>query len=158
VSPSHPNIAKLPPIEAFSQLENTICKRSQIFLSDKKPLVLLEFDEAYTMTKLQHTETFNWSNFHVVQRVLRTMKESLVFSVFLSTTGKISEFVPSKQKDPSNRINAGELKLIQPYTDLGFDQFAKRISKISSENQTLKYITSDEHIAHYGRPMYVYLS
>jgi hypothetical protein len=47
---------------------------------------------------------------------------------------------------------AGMLLLIAPYTDLGFDQLAKKIAHDGND------ITSDNHIAHYGCPMYVYHS
>jgi hypothetical protein len=82
------------------------------------------------------------------------MNDSSLFSLFLSTTGKIDQFVSSRDKDGSGRIIAGILKLIQPYTDLGFDQLAKKVAL----GFTLDDITSDLFIAHLGRPMYVYLS
>ena len=84
---------------------------------------------------------------------MRSMNHCSLFSLFLSTTGKITQFASSKHKDLSGRVVAGMLLLIAPYTDLGFDQLAKKIAH--DENFTL---TSDNHIAHYGRPMYVYHS
>jgi hypothetical protein len=79
------------------------------------------------------------------------MKIKSLFSLFLSTTGKINQFVPSPLNDDSARIMRGELRLIQPFTDLGFDQLAKKIS--FDNDLTIEHITSDDYIAHFGRPM-----
>ena len=81
------------------------------------------------------------------------MNRCSLFSLFLSTTGKITQFTSSKDKDLSGRVVNGILILIAPYADLGFDQLAKKIAH--DGNSTLDDIASDNHIAHYGRPMYV---
>jgi hypothetical protein len=56
------------------------------------------------------------------------MNHCSLFSLFLSTTGKITKFTSSKDKDISGHVVAGMLLLIAPYTDLGFDQLAKKIA------------------------------
>jgi hypothetical protein len=84
------------------------------------------------------------------------MNHCSLFSLFLSTTGKITQFTSSKDKDLSGHIVAGILLLIAPYMDLGFDQLAKKIAH--DGNFTLDDITSHNHIAHYGCPMYIYHS
>jgi hypothetical protein len=118
--------------------------------ANEEPLVILEFDEAHTMTE-RRSQTPEWSNFSELRRALRSLKNSSLFSVFLSTTGKITQFVSSPSKDLSSRIVAGLLSLNQPYTDLGFDQLARKISHHGSS--TIDDITSDAYIAHLGRPM-----
>lgn len=84
------------------------------------------------------------------------MHDSSLFSLFLSTTGKVNQFVPSPKNDTSARIIKGELALVQPFTDIGFDQLAKKVAL--DGRLTIDEITSDDYIAHFGRPMYVYLN
>jgi hypothetical protein len=48
----------------------------------------------------------------------------LLVSLFLSTTGKISQFTSAIDEDLSKRVVEGKLVIIQPYTDLGFDPLA----------------------------------
>jgi hypothetical protein len=83
------------------------------------------------------------------------MKQLSLFSLFLSTTGKMKQSVPSPEKDYSGRIMKRILRPYPPFTDLGFDQLAKKITL--NGHPTLDDITSDEYIAHFGRPMYVFL-
>lgn len=71
----------------------------------------------------------------------------------MSTTGKISQFTSAPEEDASFRILSGELKLIQPFTDLGFDTLARKVSL--SKGLDLGDLTSNEFIAHFGRPLYV---
>lgn len=71
----------------------------------------------------------------------------------MSTTGKISQFTPTPKEDPSRRINSGDLTLIQPFRALGFDTLASVVSlQVPSDLETF---TSDSHMAHLGRPLYV---
>jgi hypothetical protein len=70
------------------------------------------------------------------------MNHCSLFSLFLSTTGKIMQFTSLKDKDISGHFVAGMLLLIAPYTDLGFDQLAKKIAH--DGNFTLADITSDK--------------
>lgn len=58
----------------------------------------------------------------------------------------------AKDEDVSKRILAGELFLIQPFTDLGFDTLAE---KISVTDLNLANFIGDSHIVHIGRPLYV---
>jgi hypothetical protein len=173
VSPYHPDAGKFPPVTAFAALEKVIRNeppesptpsaglKSRLRKSSKKlvtpdePLVILGFDEAHTTTELRSQPQSEWSNFGQLRRALRSLNQSPLFSLFLSTTGKISQFASARDKDLSARIVAGILVLIQPYTDLGFDQLARKIAH--NGTFTLEGITSDDHIAHYGRPMYVFL-
>ena len=62
----------------------------------------------------------------------------------------MSQFT-SPFEDTSNRIIVGGLSLIEPFTDLGFDILAEKISLNSG--WTLERVTADSHIAHLGRPL-----
>jgi hypothetical protein len=125
-------------------------KVPESILFEDDPLIILEFDEAHTMTERTSTE---WSNLSEFRHALWSLKELSLFSLFLSTTGKINQFVPSPEMDYSRRIIPRLLRLFQPLTDLGFDQLAKKITL--DGDLTLDDITSDDYIAHLGRPMYV---
>lgn len=74
------------------------------------------------------------------------MNHCSLFSLLLSTTGKITQFPSSKDKDRSGRVVTGILLLIAPYTDLGFDQLAKKIAHDGTF--TLNDITSSNWIYH----------
>jgi hypothetical protein len=117
----------------------------------KTPLVILAFDEAHVLTTVQNGVL--WSNFSELRHALRGLNRLPCFSLFLSTTGKISQFTPSKDDDVSLRVVDGDLTLIQPFTDIGFDALAIKISL--SNNWTLEAVSSISHMAHYGRPLYV---
>jgi hypothetical protein len=115
--------------------------------------VILEFDEAHTMTERPSDPESDWTNFSELRRALRYLQTLSLFSLFLSTTGKINQFVPSPQNEYSSRIIRRLLRLFQPFTDLGFDQLSQKVS--IDGRLTIDDITSDDFIAHFGRPMYV---
>jgi hypothetical protein len=128
--------------------------------AEEEPYVILEFDEAHTLTLRQGAAPLDWSNFSELRRALRSLYHSSLFTLFLSTTGKITLFVSSKDRDLSTRIMEGELHLIEPFTNLGFDQLAIKIKEENSEEAvlgeekwTLNRVVTDNHICHYGRPM-----
>ena len=123
---------------------------------DIMPLVILAFDEAHTLTDREGNREAAWSNFSELRHVLRALHRFPLFSLFLSTTGKISQFTSAKDEDVSRRVILGQLALIQPFTDLGFDTLAKPISL--EEDWDLESVTTDSHIAHLGRPLYVSLN
>ena len=121
---------------------------------DRTPLVILAFDEAHTLTDREGGREEAWSNFSELRHVLRALHRFPLFSLFLSTTGKISQFTSAKDEDVSRRVILGQLALIQPFTDLGFDTLAKPVSV--DEDGDLESVTTDSHIAHLGRPLYVF--
>ena len=117
--------------------------------------VILAFDEAHALTGREKVENQNslqqWSLFSEFRRALRDLNESPIFSLFLSTTGKVSQFSARKADDPSRRVQLGLASLIVPFTDLGFDQFAKPIKTDGST--LLDTIASDQHMVTLGRPL-----
>jgi hypothetical protein len=125
-------------------------------LSD--PLVILAFDEPHTITKQQQQGGEQWSVFNELRYVLRRLRDRPLFSLFLSTTGKISRFASYAVKevqDNSARIILPNLVVIQPYTDLGFDALSRKIAVNGSWD--LERLTTDAHISSMGRPLYVTL-
>jgi hypothetical protein len=122
----------------------------------EEPLVIFACDEAHTLAKLHHAGSREWSKFTQLQLALRSLHNRALFSLFLSRTGKISQSTLSTSvmtDDASARIFQGPLNFIQPFTDLGFDQLAKKVSVDGSWN--LKMLTQDSHIVSLGRPMCV---
>ncbi|KIL67286.1 hypothetical protein M378DRAFT_9526 [Amanita muscaria Koide BX008] len=123
------------------------------------PLVILAFDEAHTLTwpaalaltKREATGYATWSNYSVLRHVLRALHNFPLFALFLSTMGNISQFI-SPNEDTSGRIIIGDLKLIQPYTDLGFDTLANKV--VLDGHWNLERVTEDSHIVHMGRPLF----
>jgi hypothetical protein len=120
------------------------------------PLIILAFDEAHTLTERKNTHSTQWSHFSELRHALRTLHRFSCFSLFMSTTGKISQFTSAPTEDFSLRILSGELFLIQPFTDVGFDTLARKISL--NERCDLEELASNSHIVHLGRPLYVVFS
>ncbi|EDR02266.1 uncharacterized protein LACBIDRAFT_295447 [Laccaria bicolor S238N-H82] len=121
--------------------------------ADEVPLIILAFDEAHTIAERKGSENEEqWSVIYQVRQLLRSFRTLSVFSLFLSTTGKISEFTPAAEYDLSKRIIKGDLIPGQPLTDLGFDPFAHKISLNGDWN--LECLTSPGHICSMGRPLF----
>lgn len=110
-------------------------------------------DEAHPLTKpFEDKGTRTWSHFVQLQRALRVFTEMSLFTFFLSTTWKISQFSPSHDRDPSYQMNDGKPKTPHPFIFLGFDQLMGD-HKIFDKYKTLEDVTSLECIAHMGRPL-----
>lgn len=118
-------------------------------VKDYDPVIILAFDEAHTLTNRVVNNSATWSNFSTLRRVLRALHRFSLFSLFLSTTGKISQFTSGKHEDVSLRIILGLLILIQPFTDLGFDTLAHAIRL----GLDLEEAAADCHMVHLGRPL-----
>jgi hypothetical protein len=114
--------------------------------------IFIAFDEAHSLTPPFNDEDPR-SNFTELRRALRDMLPVLnpLWTFFLSTTGKITQFSLLRGLDPSSRINRGKLITPSPYIHLGFDQLMRK--RPITEDSTLDEITSIECIAHMGRPM-----
>jgi hypothetical protein len=82
------------------------------------------FNKAHTTTKQHQVAGKDWSVFNELRHTLRRLHGLPLFSLFLSTTGKISQFTSAIEEDLSKRVVKGKLIVIQPYTDLGFDPLA----------------------------------
>jgi len=116
------------------------------------PLIILAFDEAHTLTDRKNTHSTQWSHFSELRHALRTLHHFPCFLLFMSTTGKISQFTSAPTEDFSLCILFGELFLIQPFTDVGFDTLARKISL--DESWDLEELASNSHMVHLGHPLY----
>ncbi|KAH9030052.1 hypothetical protein EDB85DRAFT_1891784 [Lactarius pseudohatsudake] len=107
------------------------------------PKIFIVFDKAHPLT----------CHFVELCRALRVFSYVSLFTFFLSTIGKTSQFSPPRGRDASHRMNDGELKTPTPFIYLGFDQLMKN-RKVFDKYKTLDDVTSLECIAHMGRPLW----
>jgi hypothetical protein len=117
------------------------------------PVIILSFDEAHTLIDSKNmVDSFQpWSAFSQLRRALRTLNEFRLFSLFLSTTGKMTQFSSAKGEDSSTSVQIGQLYLIMPFTDLGFDQLAAKTSVDGS--LTLEDVAIIGHMVTLGCPL-----
>ncbi|KAI9445890.1 hypothetical protein H4582DRAFT_1901738 [Lactarius indigo] len=115
--------------------------------------VFITFDEAHTLADSFDDKHTRESRFVVLRRILNSLSSDPLFSFFLSTTGKITQFGQPRGQDASNRINDGSLATPHPYIHLGFDQLMQS-RKILVRWTTLDHVVSLECVAHMGRPLW----
>ncbi|KZV65247.1 hypothetical protein PENSPDRAFT_614293 [Peniophora sp. CONT] len=120
----------------------------------EEPFIILAFDEAHTLTQSGSDSdgvTGASSPFTHLRRALRTVGSG-VFAVFLSTTGKITQFTSPRELDPSNRVSSGAYNLVPPFTALGWDQLAKPLRGLSTG---IRFADIGFHYQVYlGRPLF----
>lgn len=115
------------------------------------PVVVLAFDESHVLAIEKHQfDTGTFSKFSELRRALRALNVLPIFSVFLSTSGKIQNFTPRPDEDDSGRVQKSELVLLPPFTELGFDQMA---SKISDGKVTIEEVSELDFMVRFGRPL-----
>jgi len=125
------------------------------FLKTYKPALIILFDEVHPLAKI---EDGPWSRFSELRWALQIIHSYPCFTVFLSTTGKVNQFMPQPKHNISNRVQQGLLKLFPPFCELGFDQLACKTTngktiKIISGELTLDTIASLEFMATLSRPL-----
>ncbi|PVF91721.1 hypothetical protein CPB86DRAFT_802611, partial [Serendipita vermifera] len=124
--------------------------------SREGPLLTLSWDEAHVLTNQGFEiskDPLEWTQFNEFRRVLRTCDRSgRLFSLFLSTTGKIDQFSPDLRDDPSTRIGDQKLKLPLPFINLGFDIFARHV--IPTNGFKLSEAIETRQIVKFGRPLW----
>ena len=121
---------------------------------NRKPILIFAFDEAHVLTKKKFGCMKSLTMFDELRRALRSIRDLDIFSLFLSTTtiGNISQFGGDTVNDPSSRIQKRKIPLFPPFTDMGFDQFARdTLSKYKP--LTLGCVSSIDTIISFGRPL-----
>jgi hypothetical protein len=92
--------------------------------------LLLAFDEAHVLHQREKEEgEQKWTSFSELRRALRQVRDLDMFSVFLSTVGKVELLAPPVALDNSGRVQKSELKVHRPFTALGLDQLAVRVQE-----------------------------
>jgi hypothetical protein len=115
------------------------------------PKVIFAFDEAHVLLETSSLDS-PWSQFSELRRVLKHLDGRSLFSVFLTTVGKVYHFTPAPEHDKSARVQRGIEFLPTPFTELGFDQLAE---KVTDGSKTLEYVSNTEFMVKLGRPLYV---
>jgi hypothetical protein len=92
------------------------------------------------------------SPFVVLRRVLSSISLYPLYSIFLSTTGDIEQFILPREKDHSSRISSGMVSTPSPYIYLGFDQLMQE-RKVFTKWKTIDDVVSLDCAAHMGRPL-----
>ncbi|KAM6501286.1 hypothetical protein JOM56_004300 [Amanita muscaria] len=109
------------------------------------PLVILAFEEAHVLLVEKHQSDIGYfSKFSELRRALRALKELPIFSVFLSTSGKIQNITPHAEDDGSGR-------LLPPFIELGFDQM---VGQISDGALTIETVSNIKFMVRFGRPLF----
>ncbi|TFK66223.1 hypothetical protein BDN72DRAFT_860060 [Pluteus cervinus] len=120
------------------------------------PAIILAFDEAHTLIP-QHLNTQSnevWSKWGELRRALHTLSGLPLCALILSTTGKIGEISPPLRADPFARVRSGALQGPRPFTNLGLDHLAISLPRAENKYPSITQVTSIEHMAHYGRPLW----
>jgi hypothetical protein len=114
------------------------------------PILTLAFDEAHTISTSSDGST-QWTTFNSLRLALRTIRELPVWSLFLSTTGKLIQFAPPPSLDMSARIIQGKLINPTPFSALGFDHLAVKCR--SDGTTTLENVVKLPYKLSLGRPL-----
>jgi hypothetical protein len=127
-----------------------VVKQPKLNSKPKDPFVVLAFDEVHALKKASDDDS--WSCFGEICCAIRGLKNESVFTLFLSTSGTLFSITPNPQCDISTKmVQTGDV--VMPFYELGFDQLAVGVD--FSKMVTLSQVTSGEHFASYGRPLYV---
>ncbi|KAH7908174.1 hypothetical protein BJ138DRAFT_1158281 [Hygrophoropsis aurantiaca] len=122
-------------------------------------LVILAFDEVHTLIKDQHSKLGQqevWTNFTELIRALRYLNDLPIFSVFLSTNGKIAMSADPRGSEPPSAMwmFGRALASMEPYYDIGFDQLAIALTFSGSKVRKIDEFTNDNCISHFGHPLF----
>ena len=169
----------LPQAEKFSEHDSTAAEFVSEQLSDRiwtsndiesngEPinpgkLVLLVFDEARWLLDTESSgDYFGFNLFRLLQRALRALwdqhQDSRLFVVFVDTSSRIINFVPSLDRDPSARApKAGPSvgrELFHPYIlTRTFDVLFEKLPKGTRDLTPLLELKNEEKYLLAGRPL-----
>jgi hypothetical protein len=119
-------------------------------MSANTPVLILSFDKVHPLAEVQEDSMGWWSRFSELRRALRIIHVYPCFYLFLSTTGKVNQFMLQPRDDDSNRIQKGLVRVIPPFCELGFDQLAEKV--ILGET-TIDEVASLKFMATLCRPL-----
>jgi hypothetical protein len=115
------------------------------------PLLLLGSDEASNLyidaEDIRHV---------ALRRVLRSLREYSLWTVFMSTNSNIDLLAMAQGKDPSLRVVNGDLRRIAPFLALELNIEERRRRQVNSSERTkpmAQYCTAD-HMTGFGRPLW----
>ena len=115
-------------------------------------ILSIAWDEAQDIcVMVQERSGTRFSRFASLRRALRRLNGRKVWSIFLSTTGKLQQFATAPQNDASDRIVRGELHIPTPFSALGFDHLAEQF--VHDGTMTLEHVASKDFRYGLGRPL-----
>jgi hypothetical protein len=119
----------------------------------RRPLVIFAFDEAHVLTDNPpiRNRAKKWNLFSELRRILRDTDDYAIFSLFLSTAGRLNLFSPEISSDPSMRIPDSSLNTLDPITEISFDDLAYDAPEYEI---MLEQVVEMDWMCHLGRPLY----
>ena len=172
-------------VESAQALVDFLCDASPVVEQDEVEVVLA-FDEAHVLCESVKYDITSggqpWSMFYMLREALRCLYDIPVWGLYLSTTGKLSQFKPHHGIDPSMRIEDEQFKSVPAFTTLRYDLFAPRIKRtndgrlwysevlndspspprkkakaaLKGNVLTPEQVTTTEFLVKFGRPLYVH--
>ncbi|KAH8993716.1 hypothetical protein EDB92DRAFT_2113656 [Lactarius akahatsu] len=134
-----------------SRLLDELSKDLRTQHHERRVNIFLAFDEAHTLTVYYDDQ--EESRFVVLRWELSSiLGHGPLFSFFLSTSSKITQFGQSRGHDNPDRINSGYMTIPRRYIYVGFDQLVQ--NRKVRRGSTLEDVTSLDFIAHLGRPLW----
>ena len=118
-------------------------------------IVVLYFDEVHSLIDWPVQESENYSVYDALCSVLSSLKNTKVFSIFLSTSSHVSGLAPPRLNiQTSFRPADGEI-LLPPFVELPFDCYPKGKRFMVEGSITLTEVCNVSHLSQFGRPLYV---
>jgi hypothetical protein len=121
-------------------------------LSKEDPLIILAYDEAHCLITPDAVQSDCPTAFSEHQRVLEMLRKYPIFALFLSTTGKLCDVTPPPKP---NRPSRETLRLVPPFSELGFDQMLKAHDLVIKDRRFgIDEVSKIGFMAQFGRPLY----
>ncbi|KAG6876815.1 hypothetical protein C0992_011653 [Termitomyces sp. T32_za158] len=119
--------------------------------------VVLAFDEVCGLS-IPLYNAAGKNVFYCLQKVLTYIRDDRrLVSLFLSTAGRVPQYTrldppPPTHLNPSMRSMKSDIRLIPPFTEVGFDHLA--IGLVEKNKHLLSEMVTDHWMCHFGRPLF----
>ncbi|KAG7089193.1 hypothetical protein E1B28_010895 [Marasmius oreades] len=125
----------------------------KLYKTSVKFYAIVYFDEAHTLS-LPSNKSHRRTPYYALMHVLNMIRKTPIFFVFLSTNSSLQTFTPSNSAYPSIRVQ-NDTKLIPPFFELPFDNFARKFTSEAKEvgKLTLAGVCELGQMTKFGRPM-----
>ncbi|KIL57882.1 hypothetical protein M378DRAFT_357000 [Amanita muscaria Koide BX008] len=122
----------------------------------KPPLIILAYDEAHGLSFPKNEDKPTAPTAHSQHRqVIRGLRKLPIFSLFLSTTGKVHDHTPPPKYYSSDRLMILTLRLLAPFSALGFDQMVKAHPfTADGQNFGINDVSKVGFMVLFGRPLW----
>ena len=114
----------------------------------RRPLVIISFDESHILT--DNPKGTEWTLFSELRRVFREIDGLPIFSLLLSTAGRLNRISPEQPPDPSTRIVNFEHLFLPPICEISFDDIAYPAIE---HTVSLRQVAEMDWMCHLGRPL-----